>query len=318
MWIGIGYALIAGMIWGLVFISPLLLPDYPPALQSVGRYLAFGGVALLLGWLDRANLRQLQRADWIEALKLSAVGNLLYYSCLAAAIQRAGGPLPTLIMGTLPVVIAVCANLGGTRISWARMTPSLLLILLGILCVNQIELSHLLQQGTGELGRYLSGIVLALAALVCWTWYPLRNAAWLRQHPTHSPSTWATAQGLTTLPLALLGYTALTTLGHSQSTFDFPFGPTPALFIGLMLMMGLMASWLGTLCWNQASRRLPTTLAGQLIVFETLAGLTYHFILRRQWPAPFTFLGMVLLLVGVIWAVRLQSANRAKAAAASH
>ncbi|HEY2624833.1 MAG TPA: EamA/RhaT family transporter, partial [Dyella sp.] len=46
MWTGTLYALAAGLMWGLVFISPLLLPDYPAALQSVGRYLAFGLIAL--------------------------------------------------------------------------------------------------------------------------------------------------------------------------------------------------------------------------------------------------------------------------------
>ena len=97
MFIGIIYALIAGLMWGLVFVSPLLLPEYPPALQSVGRYLAFGLIALPLAWLDRRRLSQMSRADWKEALKLAAVGNLLYYLCLASAIQRAGGPLPTMI-----------------------------------------------------------------------------------------------------------------------------------------------------------------------------------------------------------------------------
>ena len=59
MFIGIIYALIAGMMWGLVFVSPSLLPEYPPALQSVGRYLAFGLIALPLAWLDRRRLAQL-------------------------------------------------------------------------------------------------------------------------------------------------------------------------------------------------------------------------------------------------------------------
>ena len=84
----------AGLMWGLVFVGPLLLPEYPAALQSVARYLAFGLIALPLAWLDRRALRQLGRADWIEALKLATIGNLLYYLCLASAIQRAGGPVP--------------------------------------------------------------------------------------------------------------------------------------------------------------------------------------------------------------------------------
>jgi len=101
------FALAAGLMWGLVFVAPLLLPQYPALLLSFARYLAFGLIALPLGWLDRKRLAGLSRADWIEALKLSLVGNLLYYLLLAAAIQRAGGPLPTMLIGTLPVVIAV-------------------------------------------------------------------------------------------------------------------------------------------------------------------------------------------------------------------
>ena len=48
------FALAAGLMWGLVFVGPLLLPDYPAALHTFGRYLAFGLIALPLGWLDRA------------------------------------------------------------------------------------------------------------------------------------------------------------------------------------------------------------------------------------------------------------------------
>jgi drug/metabolite transporter (DMT)-like permease len=86
--------------------------------------------------------------------------------------------------------------------------------------------------------------------------------------------------------------------------FTMPFGPTPLLFIGLMLTLGLLASWLGTLCWNEASQRLPTNLVGQLIVFETLAALAYAFIWRGAWPAPLTLVGAALLVAGVVWALR--------------
>ena len=46
------YALAAGLMWGLVFIAPTLLADYPAALLVVGRYLAFGLIAV--GWPTRA------------------------------------------------------------------------------------------------------------------------------------------------------------------------------------------------------------------------------------------------------------------------
>jgi drug/metabolite transporter (DMT)-like permease len=77
-------------------------------------------------------------------------------------------------------------------------------------------------------------------------------------------------------------------------------------FIGLMLAIGLFASWLGTLCWNEASQRLPPALAGQLIVFETLAALAYALMLRGQAPAPGVLVGVALLVAGVLWALRVK------------
>ena len=320
MWLGILYALVAGMMWGLVFVSPLLLSDYPPVLQSVGRYLAFGLIALPLAWMDRSGLSRLTRSDWWEAIKLSAIGNLLYYLFLASAIGRAGGPLPTMIIGTLPVVISIAANLRSEkrdgRLPWRRLAPSLGLIAIGIACVNQAELTTLLNDSKSDLNRYASGALFAVGALICWTWYPLRNADWLRQHPGRRPRIWATAQGLATLPLALLGYALLWGgLKIGADSFPMPFGPRPALFLGLMLAIGLLASWLGTVCWNEASQRLPTALVGQLIVFETLAALAYAFMLRRQWPEPLTMLGIGLLMAGVLWAMRMRPEP---AAAAGH
>ena len=308
---GVLYALVAGLMWGLVFVAPQMLPEYPAALLSVGRYLAFGMIALPLAWVDRAGLRQLTRADWLEALKLAAVGNLLYYLCLAAAIQRAGGPLPTMLIGTLPVVIAISANLRDHRrdgrLPWLRLLPSLLLIAIGIGCVNSVELEALRQDSGADLGRYASGALLACLAVVCWTWYPLRNADWLRDHPGRSPRTWATAQGVATLPLALIGFGLLWLLpGVAESGFVIPLGPQPARFLLLMAAIGLFASWLGTLCWNEASQRLPTALVGQLIVFETLAALVYAYLWRSEVPAILTLLGVLLLVAGVLWALRVK------------
>jgi len=303
------FALAAGLMWGLVFVAPLLLPDYPAVLLSMARYLAFGLIALPLAWLDRRRLGELTRGDWIEALKLSMIGNLLYYLCLAAAIQRAGGPLPTMIIGTLPVVIAITSNLRDHardgRLPWARLAPSLLLIGAGIACVNQVELDRLRADSGADLTRYGLGALLAAAAVACWTWYPLRNADWMRAHPDRSASAWATAQGIATLAPAALGFALFWAWNAAAADrFEMPFGPTPALFVGLMFAIGLLASWLGTLCWNAASQRLPTTLVGQLIVFETLAALAYAFMLRGEAPRALTLVGVALLVAGVMWALR--------------
>ncbi len=308
---GLGCALAAGLAWGLVFVAPVMLPDYPAAVLSVGRYAAFGLIALALAWPAREALSRLTRADWIEAAKLSLVGNLLYYAFLAAAIQTAGVPLPTMLIGTLPVVIAIVSNLSERALPWRRLAPSLATIAAGIVLVNLAELARLRETAPDAGSRLGIGALLALGAVACWTWYPIRNARWMRRNAACSSATWATAQGLTTLPLALAG-AALLAAWHAASPladasgtpFEMPLGPRPLEFVLLMAAIGLAASWLGTLLWNRASRLLPTSLVGQLIVFETLAALAYGFLWRGEAPSAGAIAGIAMLVAGVAVGVR--------------
>ena len=258
------YALLAGLMWGLIFVGPLIVPEYPAMLQSMGRYLALGLIALPIAWLGRVRLRQLARRDWLTALMLTMMGNLIYYFCLASAIQRTGAPVSTMIIGTLPVVIPVFANLlysqRDGKLAWGKLAPALVCIGIGLACVNIAELNHGLPDF--DWARYTSGIVLALVLVACY---------WLN---IQTPD------------------------------FSLPFGPRPLVFISLMVAIAVLCSWVGALCWNVASQRLPTVILGPLIVFETLAGLLYTFLLRQQMPPLMTLSGIALLVIGVVIAVR--------------
>ncbi|KIF83066.1 DMT family transporter [Noviherbaspirillum autotrophicum] len=299
-------ALGAGLMWGIVFVTPLILGDYPGVVLSFGRYVGFGLIALVPAWFDRRQIAALSKADWRAALKLSLVGNILYYAALASAIQLADAPLPAMLIGTLPVIISICSNWApghsSESIAWRRLAPSLVIILAGLMLVNASELGRL--DGRRSLADYALGCLAALAALAAWTWYPIMNARHMKRHPHIRSSTWSTAQGLATLPLALLGFIgfgAYTAAG--QGNYAFPLGPRPALFVAMMLLLGLCASWLGTMLWNKASQRLPTSLAGQLIVFETLSALLYAFIWRGVVPSASVMAGVVLLCAGVAMGV---------------
>lgn len=294
---GVGWAMAAGLAWGMIFSVPLLLPAYPPLALSAGRYLAFGLIVLVPAWLDRRRLARLARADWTKALELALVGNLLYYCGIAMAAQNAGAPMTAAIIGTLPLVISVAGNLADKQVRWRRLALPLLVLGAGLLLINGREFAS----GGGSVGgSYSLGIAAALFALGCWTWYPLRNAAWIRRRPQLSMTSWATAQGLATLPLALAAFLALAVLPG----YAWPLGPDAARYLALMAALGLVASWLGTLFWNQTSRLLPTALSGQMIVFETLFGLAFAFALRGQWPDAETTLGILLLIAGVALGVR--------------
>lgn len=312
---GVGFALLAGAVWGMVFVAPVLLPEYSPPALAFGRYLAFGVVALLLAWADRDRLRSLQRKDWVHAFKLSLVGNIVYYLFLSNAIQAAGVPLASVLIGTLPVVIAVSANWHQRSLPWRRLLPSLLLMALGIACINAAEW-RLLREGAGS--GYLLGAALALVAVAAWTWYPLHNAAWLQQNPQHATSTWTTAQGVATLPLAALGWVLMGLWHGATGTGEWVMGlgPRPAAFAGLMLAMGMLASWAGTWAWSRASTLLPTALSGQLIVFETLSALTYGYLQRGQRPEGTALAGIGLLVAGVVVGVRAFHTSGTKKTAA--
>jgi drug/metabolite transporter (DMT)-like permease len=253
---GVACALGAGLLWGLVFVVPLMLPDYPPAMLSFGRYLGFGVIALLLAWTDLPRLQRLQRQDWRMAFELALVGNILYYLFLSAAIQLADAPLPTMLIGTLPIVIAIVANFGSEALPWRRLLPSLLVIAIGIALVNSHEMALLGDQRSAP--RLLPGALLA----------------WPRYSP--GPGTRcairagcaATGAGFRHLGRragpgdAAAGAVGMAAAGciSRAGGFDYPLGPQPLRYVGLMLTLGLCASWLGTLLWNRASKLLPTAL----------------------------------------------------------
>jgi len=308
--LGVAFGMAAGLMWGVIFSVPLLLPDYPPLALSAGRYLAFGLIVLIPAWLDRRRLAQMERPDWWKALELSLVGNLLYYCCIAFAVQNAGAPMTTMMIGTLPVVISLAGNLADRHLSWGRLALPLLIIGSGLALVHGDEW----QNGGGVSGgNYALGVAAALGALFCWTWYPLRNAHWIKARPQLSMTSWATAQGLTTLPLAIVGFAGLALLPG----YRWPLGDDASRFLALMAVLGLCASWLGTLFWNKTSQILPTALSGQMIVFETIFGLVFAFGLRGEWPSPTTASGIALLIVGVVFGVRAARSSGATASSST-
>tara|TARA_Y100001951_G_scaffold15318_1_gene10501 strand:- start:25246 stop:25578 length:333 start_codon:yes stop_codon:yes gene_type:complete len=105
--------------------------------------------------------------------------------------------------------------------------------------------------------------------------------------------------------MAIIGLLCLWSFFAIQDgDFEMPLGPEPGYFILVIVVMALFSSWLATVCWNEASRRLPPALVGQLIVLETLAAMAYLFIWRGDVPGITTLSGMVVLIVGVLIALK--------------
>lgn len=65
--------------------------------------------------------------------------------------------------------------------------------------------------------------------------------------------------------------------------------------------MSMSGSWVADALWNSSAQRLPVSVGGQIIVFETCCALLYGYLLAWQWPQINEVLGMLLMLGGVIW-----------------
>lgn len=311
MGLGFFYGVAACMIWGFVYLVPEVLPGYPPALMAAGRFVSFGLVALPLAWMERREFSRYTLRDWFIVAKLGVVGNIIYYWCLIECIQNAGVPVAGMAMSAVPVLVAAVSNCRdrkkGTALSWSRLIPGLLLIVCGFALASSGEFEMIVRASSDGGLRFWYGVAMAAAALLIWTWYPIRNADWLLAHPERSPRAWSTAQGLATFPFALCMYLGFWKMEPAGTPL---LGNDPLWFATVMVVTGLMGSWLGIVLWNAMSQRLPTALAGQMIVFETIFAVLYAHVLRMAWPQWNMLAGMALLLAGVLLSLKVFHAAR--------
>lgn len=311
MALGFLYGVLACMIWGFVYLVPEVLPGYPPALMAAGRFVSFGLVALPLAWMERREFAHYTLKDWFVVSKLGVIGNIVYYWCLIEAIQNAGVPVSGMAMSAVPVLVAAVSNMRdkkkGRALAWSRLIPGLFLIICGFALASMTEFEMVVKASADGGMRFWYGVLMAVGALLLWTWYPICNADWLLAHPERSPRAWSTAQGLATFPFAVLMYFVFWKMEPVGTPL---FGADPVWFVSVMVITGLMGSWVGIVFWNAMSQRLPTALAGQMIVFETIFAVLYAHVLRQAWPQWNMTAGMVLLLAGVLLSLKVfQSAH---------
>ena len=303
MFLGVLAGILAGALWGLTFVAPLVTAPYSPFDLTVGRYLVFGVASIVVLAPGRfQTLRGLPRRDWILIGLLGFAGNAGYYLAMSLAVPRAGTAVVALIIGSMPVVMGILGNKGEKRIPARRLVPSLLLIAAGLLAVNGSAFAD--AKALGTLGNFAAGVTLTLGALALWAWYGLRNARALADRGAVSPVTWTALTGVGTLlaliPVLFLGWFA----GWSMIPSLGLASPDALRLIAWSLMVGLLSSWAATWAWSVAARRLPVSLAGQLIVSETVFALIYGAAYQGSPPSWAEAIGGTLLLAGVVVALR--------------
>jgi drug/metabolite transporter (DMT)-like permease len=298
--VGIAAGTSASLIWGTAFLVPVLLGGWNPVIVTLGRYLVYGLLSVVLLILGGRDLRRGLREHWRAALAFAVAGNAGYYLLLVIGIRAAGAPLTDMVIGAIPVVVAVTGNVlapTADAVPWRRLALPLIVVTAGLALVSALEITGVHAFVAASPAQKMVGLLAAAGAVVLWTWYALANARFLAQPDAVAPAGWSTAVGVATGAVALAGLPAAALAGQLTA----PPGPHPGLatLITAVVFLGIVVSWVGTLQWNLASSRLSPAVAGLLVNLETVSGFGYVYAARQHWPAPGQLAGLVLVMVGV-------------------
>lgn len=295
----------AGALWGLVFLSPLVLTSFSALEIATGRFLVYGGVSLLLLAPSFSRIWQrLSLSDVGVLMVLGAFGNVLFFALLAGSIQDVGIGPASLVVGMAPVVITLLGQSDKDTLSLSALAGPLLFIVLGIAFINADALRMWGEQSQ-PIGQSVRGLLMAFGALVSWSLYTVLNARALKRRPEISSGLWSYMTGVSAGVWAL-GVAAVLwlTSSPSLSANAVPDGKDWGLFWGISLGIGVVGSLIANMFWNGASRRLPLSLTGQVFVFEPVFALLYGFVYSDRLPRPMEAIAITLLVSGVLWAMK--------------
>lgn len=290
---GIACGMGAGAFWGLVFLAPELVREFSPLQLTVGRYLCYGLIAIALiapRW--RMLATRVPRAQWFQLMWLALAGNTLYYMLLSTAVQRGGIAMTSLVIGLLPVTVTIIGSRERGAVPLARLWPSLLLCVAGTLCIGWQALTV---PSAASAAERLFGLLCAIGALASWTAFAVGNTLCLKRMQHVSSHDWSLLTGVATGAQALLLLPIAFGLGGVEQGAEawVRFGAVSA-------GVAVLASIVGNALWNRMSRLLPLTLAGQMILFETLFALLYAFLWEQRLPMPLEVLALVLVVSSVL------------------
>lgn len=286
---GIAYGAAAGALWGLVFLAPELVPQFNGLHLAWSRYLAYGLISVVLLWPRRHTLKaHITGREWRALAGLSLLGNTLYYVLLATAVQTGGIAMTSLIIGFLPVAVTIIGSRDHGAVPLSKLAPSLLFCVAGAICIGG---QALVRPSTAV--PWL-GLACAVGALASWTAYAVGNSRCLARLPQVSSDDWNLLTGCTTGLQALVLVPIALVLDHTvHSAHDW------MRLAGVSAGVAVLASIGGNALWNRMSRLLPLTLAGQMILFETLFALLYGFVWEKRLPTLWETAAFVCVTLSV-------------------
>ncbi|WP_152655891.1 DMT family transporter [Oceanobacillus sp. CFH 90083] len=299
--LGVIFGMVAGATWALAFLIPNMLSTFSSLEMTLGRYFMYGLYSVLLFIAYKREAVHIPLRMWSRALLYAFTGNVGYFFFLVLGIQYAGATITTLIIGTLPIVISLGGNFLNKEFPFKIMVIPSISILLGIFLLYSGE-QGADSSATTSRADLLFGFLCCFIALALWSWYGISNANFLKKESQVTPNLFSTIVGIQTLTLVVIvlliswltNQQIVTTLLAKDHLLHYLIG---------VVILGIIASWVATWAWNQTSIRLTVTMAGMMIVFESLFGLLYSFIYRASFPTLPEGFSILFILMGVAFGI---------------
>jgi len=284
--LGFASCALASALWGCgFFFGKIALAEMNVGAMVLYRFL-FATLALTpLLLLHRPRFT---RADWGLLLLASFLGIPLQFLIQFSGLALTTVSHASLMVGTLPVLLAVAATLFAhermDRTGWFALTLSTLgatLIALGA------------RLATGASGPTLGGDMLVVLSLVIALAWILINKRLMLRHSAVTVTAYGVAAGTVMLLLVV------------PILYRQPFGPPSISAISLKAWLALAASGLlctasTTLLWNWGITQVPASQAGVLLNMEPLIGSLLGVFLLREGLGPSARTGGALILAAAL------------------
>ncbi|MBL7714673.1 MAG: DMT family transporter [Bdellovibrionales bacterium] len=294
LWAGIG----AGALWGFSVLAPKLTWNYDFWDVSFGRYVFYGIISFVHLALNYRSRKQWMTANALwTSFFFSLIANTVYYTLLVYCARRSGIALTSLMVGLIPVTVAIFGRTAD--LPFRRIAGPIALLTLGIFVLEWQEVRNL--------GHWdWVGFGLLVFEITIWTWYAIENAKFMKRNPKITGLIWSSLSGVTTLTSMVVAWGIYKYFWGEQWVAPVS-EATPATlttFLWVVAICGLGGSWVAFAWWNYASQVLKTSLTGQLMIFETLFALAYGWIYAGRFPTAHEIVATLLFVTGVRWSIK--------------
>jgi len=284
--LGFAACALAGSLWGCgFFFGKIALAEMNVGAMVLYRFLF---ATLALAPLLLTHRPRFTRSDWGLLLLASFLGIPLQFLTQFSGLALTTVSHASLMVGTLPVLLAVAATLFAhermDRTGWFALVIS---------TVGAVLIALGARHATGANRPTLAGDMFVVLSLVIAFAWILLNKRLMQRHSAVTVTAYGIAVGTAMLLVCV------------PLLYRHPFGPSPISAISLRAWLALAASGLlctasTTLLWNWGLTQIPASQAGVLLNMEPLIGSLLGVFLLREGLGPSARTGGALILAAAL------------------